>query len=183
MKLIVGLGNPGLKYLTTRHNIGFLLVDTFCKKKDFKNKFKGLIQKLTIKNQPVLFLKPQNYMNLSGESVSEALHFYKIPLEECLVIQDDVDQNFLDLKFQKNRGDGGHNGIKNIHTCLGTSDYARLKLGVGRSEFDNTSTSDHVLSSFSKKEMKELETFLKRAHHAVLHFIEKGFLDAANSYN
>ena len=132
MKCIVGLGNPGTKYLFTRHNIGFMLVDILAGGMDFQKKHKSLIKKVHFKNQSVLFVKPQTYMNLSGKAVREIMVFYKIPFKDLLVVQDDIDQGFLHLKFQKNRGDGGHNGIQSIHNELKTSDYARLKLGIGR---------------------------------------------------
>ena len=183
MKLIVGLGNPEPKYFMTRHNIGFLLVDSFCEKETFQNKYRSLICKTSLNKETVLFAKPQTYMNLSGEAVAEIVNFFKIDLENLLVIQDDVDQDFLNLKFQKNRGDGGHNGIKSIHSCLGTPDYARLKLGVGRSAVPEIDTANHVLSSFSKEELPKLKTFLKRSQEAVLHFIEKGLEQTANKFN
>ena len=134
MKCIVGLGNPGTKYLFTRHNIGFMLVDVLADRGGFQKKHESLVRKIQVNNQPVLLVKPQTYMNLSGKAVRDILVFYKISFKDLLVVQDDMDQGFLHLKFQKNRGHGGHNGIRSIHDELKTSDYARLKLGIGRAE-------------------------------------------------
>ena len=209
MKLIVGLGNPGSSYLMTRHNIGFMILDSIAEN-SFKKKQKSLIQKIVLKEQSVLLVKPQTYMNLSGEAVRDLITFYKIPLKNLLVIQDDVDQTFLSLKFQKNRGHGGHRGIENIHSHLKTPDYVRLKLGVGRPKSHNLSlqnnketpqqnfkmeesetdskhviqsTSDYVLSPFTEKEQSLLKSFLKTGVEAVLYFIEEGFEKAAEKFN
>lgn len=183
MKCIVGLGNPGEKYLFTRHNIGFMVVDALGED-GFQKKHESLIKKIQIEKTSVLLVKPQTYMNLSGKAVREIVTFYKISLDDLLVIQDDIDQPFLHLKFQKNRGHGGHNGIRHIHKELGASDYARLKLGIGRGEEPLiTSTSDYVLSPFSEGELPSLKDFLFFSSQAVLYFIEEGFKKAANKYN
>ena len=189
MKLIFGLGNPGTKYQFTRHNIGFMLIDSLAESPSFQNKHKSLLLKAQISSQAVLLAKPQTYMNLSGQAIYEIVNYYKIPLENILVIQDDKDQNFLSLKFQKTRGDGGHNGIKNIHQELKTNSYARLKLGINSIPDEESqqnhpiSTSDFVLSPFSKKEMEHISQFLRRAQEAVLCFLEKGFEEASNQFN
>lgn len=200
MKLIVGLGNPGPSYLMTRHNIGFMVLDSIAEN-SFKKKQKNFIQKIILKRQSVFLAKPQTYMNLSGEAVKDLMVFYKIPLKDLLVIQDDVDQDFLNLKFQRNRGSGGHRGIENIHLYLKTPNYARLKLGVGRpqshtssldfkteqkessSKHNFQSTSDYVLSPFTEKEQSLLKKFLKTSGEAVLYFIENGFEKAAEKFN
>lgn len=130
MKIIVGLGNPGSKYLFTRHNLGFMLIDAIAKEELFQNKHKSHIQKRKVEGEWVLLAKPQTFMNLSGKAVKEILDFYKAPLENLLVIHDDKDQMFGKIKFQKSRGDGGHNGVKSIHQELQSQDYCRLKMGV-----------------------------------------------------
>ena len=140
MKCIAGLGNPGEKYLLTRHNIGFMVVDALGEG-EFRKKHESLVTKLQVGGNSILLVKPQTYMNLSGKAIREIVTFYRISLDDLLVIQDDIDQPFLHLKFQKNRGHGGHNGIRNIHKELGTSDYARLKLGIGRGGPPTTSPS------------------------------------------
>lgn len=223
MKLIVGLGNPGPSYLMTRHNIGFMAVDSLVKnsftpirlensdsyKKEapkklkpnqYKKTQKSLVQKITLKGQNILFAKPQTYMNLSGEAVKDLMNFYKIPLQDLLVIQDDVDQDFLSLKFQKNRGSGGHRGIESIHLHLRTPNYTRLKLGVGRPghtsasnfntdekesafEYKMQSTSNYVLSPFTKIEQSSLKDFLQTSGEAVLYFIKNGFEKSAGKFN
>ena len=183
MKLIVGLGNPGEKYLMTRHNIGFMVIDALAETDSFQNKFKTLIQKISIDKKTCLIAKPQTYMNLSGEAVRKIVDFYKIKQEDLLVIQDDVDQKFLSLKFQKNRSHGGHNGIENIHNQLNTADYARLKLGVGRSLNSQKSTADHVLSSFEKEEIPDLKSFIEKSVKSVLHFVNYGFDSSATQFN
>ena len=192
MKLIVGLGNPGSSYLMTRHNAGFMTIDALSEN-SFVKKHNSLIQRIAVAEKPALLAKPQTYMNLSGAAVCNLLAFYKIPLKDLLVVQDDVDQPFLKMKFQKNRGHGGHNGIRNIHDCLKTPDYARLKLGVGRpnpamekskeSAPPVLSTSDYVLSSFSEREQADLKLFLETALQAVMCFIEKGFEKSAEKFN
>jgi len=183
MKLIVGLGNPGAKYLLTRHNIGFMLIDLLAGDSDFQNKHQSLFLKTKWNQQTVLLSKPQTYMNLSGQAVFEIVNYYKIPLNHILVLQDDKDQKFGSLKFQKSRGDGGHNGIKDIHKRL-TNNYARLKLGIQSvPQESHISTSDFVLSPFHKKEIEQLPQFLKRAEEAVLCFIENGFDMASTQFN
>ena len=130
MKIIVGLGNPDTTYLFTRHNLGFMLIDTLAKGSKFQSKHKSHIQKIELEGENILLAKPQTFMNLSGQAIREIISFYKAPLEDLLVIQDDKDQTFGKMKFQKSRGHGGHNGIKNIHQELNSQDYCRLKIGV-----------------------------------------------------
>ena len=147
MKIIVGLGNPGKKYLWTRHNLGFMLIDAITQNSKFQNKYKSQIQKTEIEGEQVLLAKPQTFMNLSGKAILEILNFYKISLDDLLVIHDDKDQAFGKIKFQKSRGDGGHNGIKNIHQELQSPDYCRLKMGV-------TSTSKSASKDKTEKQEK-----------------------------
>lgn len=208
MKVIIGLGNPGSKYLFSRHNLGFMLIDSLAEDSPFQNKYKSLIQKKEIENENVLLAKPQTFMNLSGQAVLEIMRFYKLPLENLLVIHDDKDLPFETMKFQKSRGDGGHNGIKSIHQELQSKDYSRLKMGIAvknNPSIQNTSdsklksyqpfpnlniedkpiqnTADFVLSSFNKKEQEKLPDFLDRGAKAVKCFIKKGFQQAGNQYN
>lgn len=138
MKILCGLGNPGKKYLFTRHNLGFMLIDFIAGREaagsgNWRKKHQCLIQEITIGRQRVLLLKPQTFMNLSGKAVREVINFYKTPLEDLLIIQDDKDQPFGQLKFQRARGDGGHRGIQDIHRELGSKDYCRLKMGIAPS--------------------------------------------------
>lgn len=181
MKLIVGLGNPEPKYLLTPHNIGFMIIDSLSDGSEFKKKHKSLIQKTKWGDQDVLLAKPQTYMNLSGEAVREIVKFYKINIKDLLVVQDDIDQDFLKMKFQKNRSEGGHNGIRSIHAELNTPDYARLKLGIKTET--KADTSRYVLSPFKKETLSDLEDFLKRSMEAVRFFVQNDFEKSSNQFN
>ena len=131
MKILFGLGNPGKKYLFTRHNLGFMLIDFIASEEaSWRKKHQCLIQEINVGERRVLLCKPQTFMNLSGKAVREVINFYKIPLEDLLILQDDKDQPFGQLKFQRARGDGGHRGIQDIHRELGSKDYSRLKMGI-----------------------------------------------------
>ncbi len=154
MKLIVGLGNPGSKYLFTRHNLGFMLIDALAEDGSFQKKHNSFIQKKQIKEQTAFLVKPQTFMNLSGRAVKEIMKFYKISLENLLVIHDDKDQAFGNMKFQKSRGHGGHNGIKNIHEELNTNDYTRLKLGVGPNQQTEKKDNSSLTDSSSEQNTK-----------------------------
>ena len=157
MKIIVGLGNPGPKYSWTRHNLGFMLIDAFSPKNSFQNKHKSHIQKMEWASEKLLLVKPQTFMNLSGQAVKEIIHFYKASLEDLLVIQDDKDLPFGKMKFQKSRGPGGHNGIKNIHQELNSNHYTRLKMGIGveKPSPENDSTEKTTLQSKSLPSSEE----------------------------
>lgn len=184
MKAVVGLGNPGASYAFTRHNIGFMVMDILSPS-SWKTAHQSKISKINLENRSVLLIKPQTYMNRSGQAVKEVLLYYKISIEDLLVVHDDIDQSFLSMKFQKSRGAGGHNGAADIHQCLGSSDYYRLKLGI-RSEFFQLSkpdTGSYVLSPFDKSEMKALEEFISKSASAVQYFILNGGEKASNIYN
>ena len=184
--LIVGLGNPGYRYQLTRHNVGFLVLDAISRHLEAANpseQFKSLVSKVKHAGHDVIFAKPQTFMNLSGEAVQPLIAFYKIPLENLLVIHDDIDQPFGQMKFQKNRGTGGHNGIRNIHEKLGTGDYARLKIGVGRPAEPKMAVDKYVLQNFAPDQEDQLREVIQRAGEATLTFIEAGFQRAQNEYN
>ena len=185
MHLIVGLGNPGSKYEFTRHNIGFLVIDRYLSNLSTseKSEQKSLTYRTEVGGLPVLFVKPQTYMNLSGEAVRGLMAFYKIPLENLLVIHDDIDQNFLSMKFQKNSSSGGQNGINSIHQLLGTQDYTRLKLGIGRSPFPKQSTADWVLQKFAPTEAEALDSWLNECCRAINIFVTQGYEKAASQFN
>ena len=206
MRIIIGLGNPGSKYLFTRHNLGFMIIDALAENNPFQNKYKSLIQKKEIENETVLLVKPQTFMNLSGQAVREIIHFYKIPLENLLVIHDDKDLPFRTMKFQKSRGHGGHNGIKSIHQELQSKDYSRLKMGVavedrtikdtdvptaweeplvhmGLGDRPLKDTANFVLSPFNKQEQEKLPDLLDRGVKAIECFIKEGFHQASNQFN
>lgn len=186
MWLIVGLGNPGPQYKFNRHNIGFMAVDSFIgseKTGAFRSEFKSEFIKLKSNNEEILLMKPQTFMNLSGDSVQAAVSFYKVPLDKIIVIHDELDQPFGKIKVQKARGHGGHNGVRDITAKLGSNDYIRLRLGIGRSPNPNISVSDHVLSNFAKDELKTLEDLLIQSTLALESIIIDGYAKAANKYN
>ena len=190
MTLIVGLGNPGEKYRQTRHNLGFMLLKALAHNQKFKHKHKSLILKTDLQGEVSLLAQPQTFMNLSGLAVKEIMNFYKIPIQKLLLIHDDKDLAFGLMKFQKNRGAGGHNGVAHVHQELGTPDYCRLKMGVGANPKEANSptqplqnTSHYVLSPFNSTEKKQLPLFLKQATQAVFCFLTKGYQLAANQFN
>ncbi len=184
--LLVGLGNPGTKYALTRHNIGFLAVDMLAEgygARSWTTEHKALVLKIKTDHGNLILAKPQTFMNKSGESVQAITHFYKIPLENILVAQDDIDQEFGKIRFHKNRGHGGHNGIRNISELLGTPDYARLKLGVSRPPVPGPEVVDWVLSKFSSDEETNLPAFLNRAGDATESWMQNGLQIASTQFN
>lgn len=186
MYLIVGLGNPGTQYALTRHNIGFMAVDLFAESLNartaWKEEHKALTLKAQIDDQQVMLMKPQTFMNLSGQSVQALMAFYKISIENILVLHDEIDQAFGQMKFSKNRGAGGHNGIKNISELIG-ADYARLRLGVGRPPIPEMKIADYVLQKFSVEEFSKMPDFLNKAGDAIDTFIFEGLGKASTQFN
>jgi len=155
--LVVGLGNPGEKYARTRHNVGFMAVDYMSEKlgiKVNKAKFKALVGEYNMSGKKVLFMKPQTFMNLSGESVREAMDFYKLSPENTLIIYDDVSLNPGKMRVRLKGSAGGHNGIKSIIEHLGTNEFPRIKIGVGAKPNPEYDLADWVLSTFEKKDME-----------------------------
>ena len=166
MKLIVGLGNPGREYDNTRHNVGFMYLDyIFGDKFQINNKFKAMEYTTVIEGEKVIIIKPLTYMNLSGEAVRNYVNYYKINVEDILVVQDDLDMEVGRNKLLFNHGDGGHNGIKNIILNLGSRDFLRLKIGISKATLGDTK--DYVLGKFTLEELniinnsfKELSSFI-----------------------
>lgn len=186
MKMIVGLGNPGPKYQLNRHNIGFLLIDVLKQawgEPHVHHQFEAEIFKAQFAGQSVLLVKPQTFMNLSGQSVQPLMHFYRIEKQNLLVAQDEIDLEFGTLRFHSARGHGGHNGIRDIHSKIG-EDYARLKLGVSRPPPDSQMDVAHwCLQNFPKEQHDELESVLVKAQQAVESFVRDGFVTAQNKFN
>jgi len=182
-KLIVGLGNPGVEYELTRHNIGWLTMDYLeqAYKLNFKEKFKGLYADTQVNGEKIYFLKPQTFMNLSGESVVALSQFFKVDLSEMMVIHDELDLPFGQLLFKKGGGLAGHNGLKSIAGLLGTPDFIRLRMGIGRPV--HGSVSNYVLSPFRDEEIPILEDFIKLASSGVDTFIKQGYEKAANAFS
>lgn len=184
--LIVGLGNPGKQYEGTRHNAGFMALDAIAAKHHAemkKVKFKGLVGECRLGGKKALLLKPSTYMNLSGQSVKEAMQFYKLPPEKVLVIFDDINLEPGRLRIRRKGSDGGHNGMKNIIYLSGSDQFPRIKLGVGKKPHPDYNLADWVLSCFTEQEKKELDTALENAA-AAAELIVSGSVDKAmNLYN
>lgn len=162
MYLFVGLGNPGNEYKKNRHNIGFMTVDEIASSNHFpafKSKFNGEYSEGLIAGQKVMILKPQTYMNESGQSVGKVASFYKIPPSRIIVFYDELDIPFKRVKVKQGGGAGGHNGIKSIDAHLGDKDYWRVRMGIDHPG-DKNRVSGYVLSDFSKAEQAELEDFI-----------------------
>jgi len=184
--LIVGLGNPGQKYEHTRHNMGFLTVDLLAEKtgvKLNKVKFKSAYNIIKFAGCKCLVMKPQTYMNLSGEAVREAVQFYKIPADHVLVIYDDISLPVGKLRVRPTGSAGGHNGIKNIIAHLGTQDFPRVKIGVGKPEGGGDEMIDWVIGAPSQAERKILAESFERAIGAAECIIQKGCQQAMNGFN
>ena len=184
--LIVGLGNPGQKYEHTRHNMGFLTVDLLAEQLNVKLnkvKFKSAYNIVRFAGQKCLVMKPQTYMNLSGEAVGEAARFYKIPSDHVLVIYDDVSLPLGKLRIRDKGSAGGHNGIKNIIAHLGTDVFPRVKVGVGDKPHPDYDLADWVLSAIAKEDQEAFGTALHHAAEAVLCIVENGTEKAAAAYN
>ena len=172
MLLIVGLGNPGLEYQNTRHNIGFRYLDLFVKEKNlgnFKEKFNGLYLKTTYNNQDVILLKPLSYMNLSGEVIRIYMDYYKIKLEDILIIHDDLDMDIGRIKLKGNGSSGGHNGIKNTIENLKSENFKRLKIGISKNK--DYDTKDYVLGKFNKDE----EEVLNKLENTIINLLDDYF--------
>lgn len=186
MWMIVGLGNPGAKYAFNRHNIGFLTVDLIhesCGRPTWKSQDKALVCRVDWNGKPCLLVKPQTFMNRSGESVIPLLNYYKIPSENLCVIQDDIDQSFAQIKLQANRGHGGHNGIRNISELLGHPNFIRLKIGVGRPPHQKMNVADWVLQDFSNEETATLPRLLELSTSAIEALMDLGFPKASSRFN
>ena len=184
--LVAFLGNPGLKYEGTRHNAGFMTADALCKKKNFsinRARFQALTAQVDLGGERVLLMKPQTYMNLSGQAVSQAARFYKIPPEHILVVSDEVSLPIGKLRIRVKGSAGGHNGLRNIIEQLGTEDFPRIRLGVGAPPHPDYDMADWVLSVFRNEDAEEMEKAAKRAADAVECYIEKGPDKAMNLYN
>ena len=176
MWLIVGLGNPGKEYEKNRHNVGFMAVDEIASRytmAPFRAKFSGLIAEGQINGEKIVFLKPQTYMNLSGNSVQQAAHFYKIEPENIVVFYDELDLNPGQIKVKKAGGSGGHNGIKSMDKCLSTQEYWRVRIGIGHPG-DKNRVSGYVLSDFAKADYEWLDELIPAIGKEADKFIADG---------
>ena len=177
MKIVIGLGNPGKKYEKTRHNIGFIVVDSLRKKfnlTDEREKFQALISEKNIDGEKVIFFKPQTFMNLSGNAIIEIINFYKLdPKKDIIVIYDDMSLDFGDIRIREKGSSGGHNGIKSIISHIG-EEFIRIKCGIGAKEKDAV---EHVLGEFNQTEQKDLDEILEKINNCVIEMLSVQNLD------
>lgn len=185
IKVIVGLGNPGPKYAYTRHNIGFLTIDALAEELGVQvnqAKFKSLIAETRWQQHKVILVKPMTYMNLSGEALREIVDFYKIPIDNLLVIYDDLDLPNGSVKLRLKGGSAGHNGLKSIIQHLNTKEFKRIKMGIGRPEHGDVVA--YVLGKFAPNEMDAIEEAIEKAKQASLAFVsEDDFSRVMNKFN
>ena len=185
MKLIVGLGNPGREYERTRHNIGFMMVDKYLDYKNvndsWKSKNNGLYVQTIINGEKIVFLKPQSYMNLSGGVVKNYVDFFKISLDDILVISDDLDLKVGNFKLKDKGSSGGHNGLKDIEKALGSQTYKRLKIGISNNK--DYDTKDYVLSKFSKEDLDTYDKLFEEIKIIVDDYLKIDFSSLMNKYN
>jgi peptidyl-tRNA hydrolase, PTH1 family len=183
--LIVGLGNPGREYELTRHNIGFLVIDRIAERWGVqvnKYKYKSLVGEKRKPHQRVLLIKPQTFMNLSGGSVRSFYQFYKPPLEQLLLIFDDLDLPFGTIRIRKSGSSSGQKGMKSIIEQLGTEDFPRIRIGVGRPP-GKMNSADYILDKFRKSEKSDLDFILSDCADAIESYIESGIETAMNRFN
>lgn len=184
MKLIIGLGNVGAKYMFTRHNVGFMLVDKIAMDNSvtFKenSKLKSLIAKFTA-DEEIMLVKPTTYMNLSGEAMRAVIDYYKISPEDMIIVYDDLSLNLGKIRFRANGSDGGHNGIKSIIQHLGSKNFARLKIGIGPQP--PIPSEAFVLQNFDKDSLEELKSVLKVSEEAIDFYFKNGIEKTQCKYN
>ena len=186
MKLVVGLGNPGAKYKGTRHNVGFMTMDevAYQEKFDFdKALFDAVFAQVQIGGEKVIFMKPLTFMNLSGEAIRPLMNYFKITIEDLLVVYDDMDLPVGKIRLRQKGSAGGHNGIKSIISCLGTSEFNRIKVGVGRPKEGRTVVG-HVLNRFEKEEEEDIIFAVQKSVDAIRSWIETDdFVKTMNQFN
>lgn len=184
VKLIVGLGNPGKEYDKTRHNMGFMSLDYYVNKNNlpsFKEKFNGLYVDCVIAGERTILLKPLSYMNLSGIVIKKFVDYFKIDIQDILIICDDLDMPIGKLKLKYQGSSGGHNGLKNIEENIGTREYKRLKLGIGNNK--EISTKDYVLSKFNNHQLKVIDEQMELVSKIVDDYFILSFDKLMNKYN
>ncbi|MCB6992147.1 aminoacyl-tRNA hydrolase [bacterium 210820-DFI.6.37] len=184
MYIIAGLGNPGRKYENTRHNIGFIALDLLAERNDIKInkiKHKALVGEGRISGQKVLLVKPQTYMNLSGQSLREVMAYYKEDMEKLVVIYDDIDIPMGTVRIRKKGSAGTHNGMRSVVQCLSSDQFPRIRIGLGDGR--KGELKDFVIGGFSKEEKEPLEEAVTRAVLAAECIVEKGIDKAMNEYN
>lgn len=183
MKLIVGLGNPGKEYENTRHNAGFKFIDKYASSKNIKidkEKFGGLYTEIKENNEKIILLKPQRYINISGEVIKKFMDFYKIDINDLLIICDDLDTPLGQIKLKYKGSSGGHNGLKNIELNLKSNEYKRIKIGISKDSGDRI---DYVIGKMPKNELNTLENVVKNAPEIIDDYLCMSFDNLMNKYN
>lgn len=183
--LITGLGNPGREYEGNRHNVGFMVLNEIAKKLGVtfsRVEHRALIAKTQYQDRRILLAKPQTFMNLSGQAVGGLSRFYKVPLAQILIIYDDVDLDYEAVRLRPSGGTAGQKGMKSITEVLGTQEFPRLRVGIGRPP-GRMKTPDYVLQNFSKQQQESLPFILSRATEAGLKFVTDGVASVMNEYN
>ena len=186
MYLIVGLGNPEEKYGGTRHNMGFNVINKLANKYKIevdKNKFDGLYAKMDIENEEVILLKPQTYMNLSGISVKKVMDFYKITIDKLIIVYDDIDVEPGHIKIRKKGTDGGHNGIKSVIQELGTQEFMRIRVGIGKPLYKDDLINYVIGKKISNEEQEKLDKGIELGEKAVIEILKNGIDIAMNRFN
>lgn len=184
MKIVLGIGNPGKQYEFTKHNMGFDVIDVIVKKLNLnqKTKFNGIFYEYKINNEKIIFIKPQSYVNLSGEVLIKYINYFNVNLDDILVISDDLDQNIGSFKLRKKGSSGGHNGLKNIEKNIGSNIYKRIKIGISNDK--NINTADYVLSAFSKESRQIIDEVILNVAGIVIEWINGiDFNILQNKYN
>ena len=185
MYLIVGLGNPEEEYSKTRHNMGFNTINKIAKQQKIevnKTKFEGLYETAIIEGQKAILVKPQTFMNLSGKCVQEFINFYKIDLNNIIVIYDDMDIEPGEIKIRKKGSAGGHNGMKSIIQMLGTEEFPRIRIGIGRPEH-NGDEINYVIGAIPEEEIPKLDNGVEKAKEATIEILKNGIDSAMNKFN
>lgn len=183
--LIAGLGNPGREYQNSRHNIGFMLINCLAERLDTifsRMESKALVTKSQYLDRSIILAKPQTYMNLSGQAVGSLVKFYKIPLENLMVLYDDIDLPFGRIRIRPAGGSAGHKGVESIINQLGTQEFPRLRFGVGR-PLGIKGAASYVLRNFSEDDVEFLPQYLDQGADAVITFIVEGLVTAMNRFN
>ena len=187
LHLMVGLGNPGADYAPTRHNAGFLVVEELARRAKadwkFEKKFDARISKFDAGARKVLLAEPQTFMNASGEAVGAILNFYRVPVSQLLVIVDDADLPLGEIRLRPKGSSGGHHGLESIEQHIGSREFARLKVGIGRTKDGRREITGHVLGKFGRDEAKLLEKVLQRAAGQAESWAAEGIQKAMNRFN
>jgi PTH1 family peptidyl-tRNA hydrolase len=185
VKLIVGLGNPGPQYLLSRHNTGFLVVDALAREENINIKtarFDSLLGRGSISSVPAILAKPQTFMNLSGIAVGKLVRFFKIDIDDVIVIHDDLDLSFNDVRVKMGGGNAGHKGLRSVINHLASSEFVRIRMGIGKPSGREV-VEDYVLERFSEDEVKLLPDITTRAVNAVIEVVSSGVQAAMNKFN